>query len=336
MIKKKKIKCYEVNTKDSEVFAISLVTDAAIDKDFVYLSKDKPMEIYLDSDEKKIIVGGVLVPDYPIYRNQGGEEFYLQFSKESIEYLSHKYLINLYNHNVTTQHDEEVKDISVIESWIVEDEHDKINRYGLDLPIGSWVVMMKVNNDDVWSQIKSGELKGYSIESFISIDEINNLNNNIEMNKVIKQEAVEITDGFWDKLRGIISDALGKPQESTEVESTVGEIMDEIEKEAPKEEEPKVIEQVDEVIPKVEEMVQDIVTDVNENAETEEVATNELQAIIDGLTEEIKLKDGEIEMLKKKNCKLSKQPSTNPIKLSVTKDNKVSFLDSYQEYMINR
>jgi hypothetical protein len=38
--------------------------------------------------------------------------------------------------------------------------------YGYDLPDGTWFVKMEILNDDMWNKIKSGELKGLSIEGF--------------------------------------------------------------------------------------------------------------------------------------------------------------------------
>ena len=82
MKKKKKLKCYSVGL-DSDVFAISLVDEPAIESNFIYLSKEKPVQICLETNEKHIVMGAVLIPDKPIYRNQDGEEFYIQFSKET-------------------------------------------------------------------------------------------------------------------------------------------------------------------------------------------------------------------------------------------------------------
>jgi hypothetical protein len=58
-----------------------------------------------------------------------------------------------------------LEDMSVVESWIIEDvEKDKSKLYGFDLPKGTWMISMKVNNDDVWQKVKAGEVKGFSIE----------------------------------------------------------------------------------------------------------------------------------------------------------------------------
>lgn len=324
MLKKKKnIKCYDV-TLDSDVFGISLVQDPAIEVNYVALSKEKPLQVLLEKEDKHIIVGCALVPDKPIYRRDGDEEFYIQFSKETIEKLAHQYLANDKIYSFTTDHEDVADDVYIIETWLKTSENDKSKDYGLDAPIGSWMIMAKVENEDIWKRIKDGELQGFSIEAVVDLKEINNkiINN---MAKNTKLEAIEIDDNFWDKLKGILADALGKPEESKEVEETVGEIVDEMEKGAgPKDEETKVVEQAEDETPAevVDEEVKDVVDAVEEVVETPAESAEALQAVIDGLQEEIAKKDEEIETLKKQNAKLSKQPSTKPVvKASAQKQN---------------
>lgn len=330
--KKKKLKCYDV-TLDSDVFGISLVQDPAIEVNYVALSKEKPLQILLEKEDKHIIVGCALVPDKPIYRRDGDEEFYIKFSAETIEKLAHSYLANDRVYSFSTDHKDVADDVYIIETWLKTSENDKSKDYDLDVPIGSWMVMAKVENDEIWNRIKEGELQGFSIEAIVDLKEINNkIKNNMAKENKVKLEAVEIDDKFWDKLRGILADALGKPQESKEVEDTVGEIVDEIEKGAgPKDEETKVVEQVENEMPAevVNEEVMDVVESVDEVTETPAESAEALQAVIDGLQEEIAKKDEEIESLKKQNQKLSKQPSTKPVvKASAQKQNPRAVIES--------
>ena len=331
MKKKKKLKCYSVGL-DSDVFAISLVDDPAIESNFIYLSKEKPVQICLEASEKHIVMGAVLIPDKPIYRNQDGDEFYIQFSKETIEKLAYDYLANDRVHSFTKEHDDVAENIYVVESWLKTSENDKSKDYGIDVPVGSWLMAAKVENEEIWQKIKAGEMNGFSIEAFVNLDEIKLNKINEDMAKKTKLEAVEIDDKFWDKLRGILADALGKPEESKEVEETVGEIVDEMEKGAgPKDEETKVVEQVENETPAevVNEEVMDVVESVDEVTETPAESVDALQAVIDGLQEEIAKKDEEIETLKKQNQKLSKRPSTKPVvKASAQKQNPRSVIEA--------
>ena len=331
--KKKKLKCYDV-AFDSDVYCISLVQDPAIEVNYVALSKEKPLQILLEKEDKHIIVGCALVPDKPIYRRDGDEEFYIQFSKETIEKLAHNYLANDRVYSFSTDHKDVADDVYIIETWLKTSENDKSKDYDLDVPIGSWLIMAKVENDAIWNRIKEGELQGFSIEAIVDLKEINNKikNNMAKENKDTKLEAIEIDDSFWTQLRGILADALGKPQESKEVEDTVGEIVDEMEKGAgPKDEETKVVEQVENGIPAAvaNEAIMDVVESVNEVTATPAESVDALQAVIDGLQEEIAKKDEEIESLKKQNQKLSKQPSTKPVvKASAQKQNPRSVIES--------
>ena len=332
MKKKKKLKCYSVGL-DSDVFAISLVDEPAIESNFIYLSKEKPVQICLETNEKHIVMGAVLIPDKPIYRNQGGEEFYIQFSKETIEKLAHDYLANDRVHSFTKEHEDVADGIYVVETWLKTSENDKSKDYALDVPIGSWLIMAKVENEEIWQKIKADEMNGFSIEAFVNLDEIKLNKNNKDMAKEnTKLEAIEIDDSFWTKLRGILSEALGKPEESKEVEETVGEIVDEMEKGAgPKDEEPKVVEQAENEVPAevVNEEVKDVVESVDEVTATPAESADALQAVIDGLQEEIAKKDEEIESLKKQNQKLSKQPSTKPVvKASAQKQDPRSIVEA--------
>lgn len=321
---KRKLKCYSV-TLDSDVYAVSLVDDPAIEETFIALGKEKPLRIFLEENEKRIVMGAVLVPDKPIYRNQDGEEFYITFSADTIEKLAHDFLRMGRNYNFSYQHDGAVEGVSVIESWIVSDtEMDKSSRYGMKLPKGTWVMAAKIDNEELWRSIKNGDAKGFSIEAIVNLDEIKLKKDNEIMNedKDVKMESVEITDGFWDKLRQIISEALGKPQEDTQVEETVGKITDEIEKGAVEEEtNMEVVEQAEENVeasPKTEAIAEEVINDVNEQAETQEQAQEDLQAVIDALRAEIAAKDEEIANLKKENQRLSKQPSVKPVKTEMS------------------
>jgi hypothetical protein len=112
-----------------------------------------------------------MVPDMEIPRKieegpEKGKPYWVKFSKEVISKIAEKFMRELRNSNTNIQHDEAAPASSyVMESWIVENEEDKANTlYGLDLPVGSWVVKMRVQSPETWKQIKAGKLNGFSIE----------------------------------------------------------------------------------------------------------------------------------------------------------------------------
>tara|TARA_R110002126_G_scaffold17907_1_gene69183 strand:+ start:114 stop:725 length:612 start_codon:yes stop_codon:yes gene_type:complete len=150
--------------------AISLVEFPAIEENFVALSKDQhKVEFKTLNEEKRIIVGLALVPNKLIYRRRGDYEYNITFSKETVRKASELYLKRLKNNNTTLEHQELTSGVSVIESWIVEDPiKDKTSLYGLNAKDGDWAVVMKIDNDAVWQDVKDGKYLGLSIEGIFS------------------------------------------------------------------------------------------------------------------------------------------------------------------------
>ena len=144
--------------------AISFVNDPAIEENWVALNKQEIAFKSID-DDKRIVVGIALKPDLLIPRVKGDYQFNVIFSKETVKEASHLYLKQLNNNEATLEHEEKAEGLSVVESWLVEDpKNDKSNIYGLEASEGDWVVMMSVDNEDVWAKVKDGTFLGYSIE----------------------------------------------------------------------------------------------------------------------------------------------------------------------------
>ena len=150
------------------VDAFSLVEYPAIEENFVAL-KEQITLAEVDK-EKHILMGAALVPQKPIYRKNGDEEFYIFFSKETIEKVSQLFLKNSKHKNATMEHDYQLSDMTIVESWIVEDAvHDKSRKFGMEVPVGTWMVSMKVEDDSVWNDyVKTGKVKGFSIEGYFA------------------------------------------------------------------------------------------------------------------------------------------------------------------------
>ena len=131
--------------------------------------KDQKFAVIEDGNFKKIVLGPAMIPDQRIFRTDDlGNPYYVFFSTETIKMIAEKYMRNKYTDNNDLMHDgQAVKDIHVLESWIVEDpEHDKAKNYGFDVPAGTWMISMKVNNPKVWEQIKEKKLNGFSVSGF--------------------------------------------------------------------------------------------------------------------------------------------------------------------------
>ena len=158
------------NDADVGVFAISLVEDPAIEENFVYFSKSQVNEKFATVDnEKRVVIGAVMIPDTPILRvDSQGNKYNCFFSKDTIRRVEELYMINSKHQSATLGHERAVNGITTVETWIVEDsKKDKSAVYGFNYPVGTWVACMKIENEDVWSNyIKEGEVKGFSIEGY--------------------------------------------------------------------------------------------------------------------------------------------------------------------------
>jgi hypothetical protein len=322
----KKLKKYKVGC-DSETYAISLVEEPAIESDFVALSKDEEekQQVFLESNEKHLVVGAALIPDKDIYRNNGEQEFYINFTKESIEKMSQEFMKEYRQKEVTLDHEDAANEICVVESWIVLDSYkDKSNALGINVPEGTWMVSMKVNNIETWERIKSGELKGFSVESLISLEDFSKDkkdNNMIETNDM----------NFWNKMKEVLAEVFSKKEEvveePTEIEPTNVDLEEQPQAEPtpepqPTVEEPKVEEPVVEE-PKVEEPKPQ-----EEPKVEEQPKDNHLEELVNSLKEEIKALKDMNNGLQEKIKDLGKQPSAEPIKPNA----KPSQADSYSAW----
>ena len=322
----KKLKKYSVVGDSSDVYAISLVEEPAIEIDYVAFDKDKETKPNLKfiedkQNEKFMILGPALIPDKNIYRNYDGNEFYVSFSAECIEKLSYKFMKTCYGDGCFTKdHESFAQGCSLAESWIKTSENDKSVDYGFDCPIGTWFVAAKIDSIELWDSIKKGERKGFSIESWVDLEEIIE-NKDKKENDMSKQktnlETMEVNDGFWEKLKGIIAEAMGTSKDDKTVEDAVEEAKAEAD---PVEEVVEAAEETPEV--PVEEVAQDVIDTVEEGAETTETAAEDLQTVVDKLQEEVDALKAENAELLKKNQKMSKKPSAKVnVKQSAEKGN---------------
>jgi len=153
----------------SGIEAISIVENPAIEEDFIALKSDE-IKLAEISKEKKILMGALLIPNKPIYRKNGEDEYYIYFSKDTVVKASQMYLTKGNQNNSTLEHQHELSGLSLVESWLVEDEvHDKSRKYGMNVPIGTWMGAVKVNNDEIWNEyVKTGKVKGFSIEGYFA------------------------------------------------------------------------------------------------------------------------------------------------------------------------
>ena len=176
------------NDEVSGIEAISVVENPAIEENFIAL-KNQEFKLAEVDKEKRILMGAALIPNKPIYRQSGEQEYYIYFSQATVRKASELFFIKGNQSNSTLEHQLELKGLTAVESWIVESEQDKSRMYDLNVPIGTWMVSMKVNNDDVWKKVKAGEVKGFSIEGYFA-DKLERPNEPIK-DKMSKEEIAE-------------------------------------------------------------------------------------------------------------------------------------------------
>ena len=202
---------YNKNSKG--VFAISLVHSPATEEFFVAMSKqDKLVTLSKVDEEKRILMGLVLQPNQLIYRvDEDGNEFEMFFSEETIRDFSQNFFQSGFQLNSKLEHDTPISGVTFTESWLVADpKKDKSAAFGLEYPEGSWLVSMKVDNDDIWNNyIKTGELRGFSIDGMVELEEVN-YKTDIQMSKENKS------------ILALLKDIVSKNEEQLEV--TLGSV----------------------------------------------------------------------------------------------------------------
>ena len=340
---KKKIKKYRVSADDSLGLAMSVVNRPAVESDFQFFSEQKLEKFVGVEGERRMIYGCALRPDFPIYRNDGKEEYYLEFTKEAVDKISKNYFKMGFQSSWTEGHKEEVEGLTITESWIKESmTMDKSIALGLDanLPLGSWFIGCYCENDEIWNAVKDGTYHGFSIEAIVGIEEFSKQEQNTNnMN-------IETNDMFWDKLKNILKDTFSKKvEESTidelaansgftnvedyqkEVEAVKAELEEQNEEEPaveptvePTVEEPKPAEE-----PKVDEPT---VEEPKVEEKPKEDNTKHLEELIGSLKEEINALKEMNSGLNDKVKELSKEPSAKPVNTNA----KPSAADTYSAW----
>jgi len=194
MEKDKKLDIYEyiITNKNNGVSAMSLVDDPAVDIDFLTFKKQDKIEFKVQDKEKRIISGVALIPNKQIYRrDEQYGEYYGYFSKETVETLAYDFLLNNKQNNITLQHMSNGNGVKLIESWLSKNE----NELGLQTPKGTWYVSYKVENDEIWEEVKNGDFNGFSIEVYIPQVKVN-----------LDKDISELTDKEIDLLLAKIGD----------------------------------------------------------------------------------------------------------------------------------
>jgi hypothetical protein len=178
MDKKRIVKCVIDEDGKLGITAMGLVDIPAIEENWVALSSEKVKLASVDK-ERRMLYGAALIPEKLILRiDQNNEEYYMKFDASTIETLAHNFYKKNLHHTTNLQHMYPVSSVTIVESWLKEGDSDKSHALGLsDLPNGTWFIGAKVDNDSVWEDVKSGAIRGFSIEGMFTEQAV-------EMNRV--------------------------------------------------------------------------------------------------------------------------------------------------------
>ena len=153
-----------INGDEDGVNIISLVEFPAVERNFIQLSKEVKLSL---NDEKKELLGVALIPDFPIYRRDEQGEYYITFSAEAIRKAAIDFYKKLNVNMADVEHSHDMENgITYFQSLIIDKENGICPTAFKDLPDGTWIVGCKVDNDAVWNAVKSGEVKGFSIDGY--------------------------------------------------------------------------------------------------------------------------------------------------------------------------
>lgn len=158
-----------IDGEEDGVNVISLVEFPAVERNFIQLSKEVKLSL---NDEKKELLGVALIPDFPIYRRDKQGEYYIVFSAESIRKIAIDFYKKLNVNMADVEHSHNMENgITYFQSLIVDKENGICPAAFKDLPDGTWIIGCKIDNTDVWDAVKSGEVKGFSIDGYFHAEE---------------------------------------------------------------------------------------------------------------------------------------------------------------------
>jgi hypothetical protein len=157
---------------DLEVNFIGLVDRPAIERNFQAFNEQKKKAAFILNEEKRIISGPAMIADMPLYRkDEQLGEYYVIFDKLAIQTIVEKFSAKGYLKNFNLFHDaqQQVSDVTIFNSFVSDAELGVGPLAGFeDIADGSWFISAKVNNQQVWDNVKAGTIKGFSVEGLFN------------------------------------------------------------------------------------------------------------------------------------------------------------------------
>ena len=290
------------------VYGISLVHDPAMEGDFLTFSKQEEVKFATVDEEKRLLLGLVLEPNKLILRrDQEGNPFNVFFGDQDVIDVAHNFQTKAYQNNSTIEHKgDNVSGLTFVETWTVSDPKiDKSAAHGFEYPKNSWVSLMKVDNEEIWKDyVKTGKVKGFSIDAFMHLEEVKE---SINLTNIEMEDEKNPLQAILDFIKGLM------PKEKEEEEVVEEEVV--AKEVIASKDEPK-----DEPKKEVVELAKEEPVKVDLSKEIEK-ATLELTKSFDEKVEAVKVEmSKDIEAVKKENeelkkevVELSKQPAEKKI-----------------------
>lgn len=188
---------YKLATDTAGVFTISIVETPATDQLFVALSRELKLQ-KIDND-KQVLTGVALMPDLPMYRSKPTPH-YMLLKAETVEAAAMDFMKRSDTGAISINHDGKKIEAHLFESWLVADpKTDKLTKLGLDAPAGAWAVSLKIEDPEVWKDVKERQLlNGFSIEGLFNQGE--RIETDVLLNKAIQMDLQEVNKTLTAKI----------------------------------------------------------------------------------------------------------------------------------------
>lgn len=191
---------YNLTLDDNDVnlgcTKISLVEQPAVDEMFLAFDSHPKLKTLFEDEIKHIVTGVAMRANYPIYRNQDGEEFYVMFTADTIEKMANKFMREQRTFDISLNHEKDVTDCYLVESFLINKERGICPKEFQDVEDGSWVISVKIDNPDVWNEVVNTDVKGFSIETQM-------IANAFHKDKKKSAQELGITETQLDKLLSV-------------------------------------------------------------------------------------------------------------------------------------
>lgn len=153
-----------VDSEDTGMVVCSLVDAPAVEVDFLAFDKQQPLQFHIEDEEKRMVLGVVMRPNYPMYRMDGDFEYFIEYTPATIHKMAEKFFQKMNVNNVDTDHSFELVDGVVLTQAFFKNVSGGINPAGFEeLPDDTLFFQYHVLNDEIWQGIKEGQWKGFSL-----------------------------------------------------------------------------------------------------------------------------------------------------------------------------